>query len=258
MLGVCCGNRFYVLRFYKIAFLIALGSGLLFISATICPADGTGVFFREEFSGLDQWKPIHFPKIPRHTAYAVQTLDGLTVLRADADASASGLALGRDFDMRAYPRLRWRWRVENLLAKAAPGVKSGDDYPIRIYVSFAYDPVRAGFLERIKYELARQIYGQYPPQSTLNYVWASKGTKGGIYTSPYADSVKMIFIEAGPERVGQWVEEEVDLMEDYRRAFGVNPPEVLAGIAIMSDADNTGESVRAYIDYIELSSGAAK
>lgn len=254
-----CGKRFCMFRLYKIALLTALGAGLLFVTAQRSPADGIVVLFREEFADLDQWKPLHFPKIPRHTAYAAQTLDGLTVLRADADASASGLAFRQDFDIRAYPRLRWRWRVENLLAKATPEVKSGDDYPIRIYVSFAYDPARAGFLDRIKYELARRIYGQYPPQSTLNYVWASKGTKGKVYTSPYADSVKMIFLESGPERVGQWVEEDVDLMADYRRSFGVDPPKALAGIAIMSDADNTGESVRAYIDYIELSStGAAK
>ena len=61
----------------------------------------------------------------------------------------------------------------------------------------------------------------------------------------------MIILEAGTEKVGQWVEEEVDIIEDYRKAFGTLPPQT-ASIAVMNDSDNTGERSISYVDYIEV------
>jgi hypothetical protein len=39
--------------------------------------------------------------------------------------------------------------------------------------------------------------------------------------------------------------EERNVYEDYKRAFGEEPP-MISGIAIMTDTDNTGESAEAY------------
>ena len=46
------------------------------------------------------------------------------------------------------------------------------------------------------------------------------------------------------------MEESVNVLEDYRKAFGKDPP-AMAGLAVMSDTDNTGESAEAYLDFIE-------
>jgi hypothetical protein len=61
----------------------------------------------------------------------------------------------------------------------------------------------------------------------------------------------MILLEAGTEKVGHWVDEEVDIIRDYRNAFGIMPPGT-ASIAIMNDSDNTGERSVSYVDYIEV------
>lgn len=53
----------------------------------------------------------------------------------------------------------------------------------------------------------------------------------------------MIAVNSGEEELGQWVTIERDIVADYREAFGDNPPP-LVGVAIMSDADNTGERQR--------------
>jgi hypothetical protein len=55
----------------------------------------------------------------------------------------------------------------------------------------------------------------------------------------------MIVVESGPERLNQWVTEERNIGEDYRRAFGEDSP-MVSGVAIMTDTDNTGESATAY------------
>jgi len=61
----------------------------------------------------------------------------------------------------------------------------------------------------------------------------------------------MVVLERGKEKVGQWVEESVNVLEDYRKAFGKEPP-ATAGIAVMSDSDNTKTSAEAYLDFIEV------
>jgi hypothetical protein len=60
----------------------------------------------------------------------------------------------------------------------------------------------------------------------------------------------MVILRAGPAQAGQWVEEEVNILDDYRTAFGEEPPKS-ARLAIMSDSDNTGERALGYLDWIE-------
>jgi hypothetical protein len=55
----------------------------------------------------------------------------------------------------------------------------------------------------------------------------------------------MIVVESGESKVNQWVCDERNLFEDYKKAFGGNPP-MISGVAIMTDTDNTGESATAY------------
>ena len=55
----------------------------------------------------------------------------------------------------------------------------------------------------------------------------------------------MIVVESGRVLINQWVNEERNVYEDYRKAFGEEPP-MVSGVAIMTDTDNTGESAIAY------------
>ena len=55
----------------------------------------------------------------------------------------------------------------------------------------------------------------------------------------------MVVVRSGGERVGAWVEEERNVYEDYRKAFGGEPP-MIKGIAVMTDTDDTGESATAW------------
>jgi hypothetical protein len=61
----------------------------------------------------------------------------------------------------------------------------------------------------------------------------------------------MFVVESGDANVGKWREYERNLYEDYKRAFGEEPP-MISGIAIMTDTDNTGESATAYYGEISI------
>lgn len=225
----------------------------LFSQAPALGAD-PAILFREDFDSLAQWEPLTFPKIPVHSIYTLVGEGEASLLKAESRNSASGLVHRRHFNVYEAPRLRWRWKVEQLSDRGDPKEKAGDDYPLRVYVMFSYDPERATFAERLTYGAAKVIYGQYPPHSTLNYVWTGRNLSERIIASPYTDKAFMIILEKGKERVGQWVEESINVLADYRKVFGRDPP-ATAALAVMSDTDNAGGSAVAYLDFIEVGKG---
>jgi hypothetical protein len=209
------------------------------------------VFFRDDFNSLENWKPLFFPKITEHTEYSTEMDGGESYLKTESNASASGIIFKKEFNVLEYPKVRWRWKVSNVYKKGDEEKKSGDDYPLRVYIAFKYDPDTASIGKRLKYGLIKSIYGEYPPHSSLNYIWANRWHKDRIITNTYASEVKMVVLQTGNENAGKWIEQEINILEDYQSAFGVVPP-VTASIAIMNDSDNTKESSVSYIDYIEV------
>ena len=201
----------------------------------------------------DGWKPLTFKKVERHTTYEVVRDGSTPVVKAVSEASASGLTKGVAINPQEYPIVRWRWKVENLLQKSNVRRKDGDDYPARLYITFAYDPDKVSFGRRLKYKAGRALFGDIPI-GALNYVWDGTSPIGTIVDNAYTDFAKMIVVESGAQRIGSWVEEERNVYEDYKLAFGEEPP-LINGVAIMSDTDNTQERAVAYYGDIVFAQG---
>ncbi len=192
----------------------------------------------------DGWAPLTFKKIERHTTYEVVKDGPVSVVKAVSEASASGLTKAVAIDPHEYPIVRWRWKVENVLQKGNVNRKDGDDYPARLYITFAYEPAKVSFGRKLKYQAGRALFGDIPI-GALNYIWDGQSPVGTVVDNAFTDFAKMIVVESGPKRVGTWVEEERNVYEDYRLAFGEEPP-AINGVAIMSDTDNTNERAVAY------------
>ncbi len=193
------------------------------------------------------WEPLVFPKVARHTQYrAVRDPgSGAWVVEATADASASGLVHRCSIDLRERPILRWRWKVDGVLARGDARRKDGDDYAARIYLTFEPKDGSLGFFERAALRLARSIYGDVPSRA-LNYIWASRIARESHVDSAYVGRfVKLLAVESGSERAGAWRSAERDVAADYRAVFGSEPPPVV-GVALMTDTDDTGERMRAW------------
>ncbi len=192
-----------------------------------------------------KWEPLHFKDINRHTDYRLVDEGGQVVVKAVADASASGLIRKITIDPREYPILQWRWKITNVLKKGNVHRKDGDDYPARLYILFEYDPDKLGFFEKLKYETAKLFYGAYPPLASINYIWASNAPEGLVVPNPYSDRSMMVAVESGEKNLNRWLTEERNIYEDYRKVFKDEPP-MISGVAIMTDTDDTGESATAY------------
>ena len=123
--------------------------------------------------------------------------------------------------------------------------KSGDDYAARIYITFAQDPDHLSFFQRARMGAIKMIYGQAPPAAALAYVWGNRAEVGSVHPSPYTNRLQMIVVESGPDHLNNWRMARRDIVKDFQRAFGNDPPRI-SGIAVMSDTDNTGESATAW------------
>lgn len=232
--------------------ILIIATLCIFLLAGILSAQISEQGFREEFNALDNWKPLTFPKIPRHSIYKIGKEGENNILVAEADRSASGIICKSVFNIYKTPVIKWKWKISNTFKAGDEKKKSGDDYALRVYAVFKYDPQKAGVFERAQYNALKLIYGEYPPQSTVNYIWANKKYPERILPNPYTARTRMVLLQKGPEHAGTWIEERVNALEDYRKAFGKEPP-AEASLAVMSDADNTGEKATGYIDYIEVS-----
>ncbi len=135
-------------------------AALLFLpaAATAEPA----IFIEDRFEDLDNWKTLFFPKIKTHTNYETAIEDGRPALKATSRGSASALILRQTFNIREYPVSAWSWKVMNVIAGTDAAKKAGDDYPIRIYAVFKYDPEKAAWHEKAMFTLGQNHLRRIP------------------------------------------------------------------------------------------------
>ncbi|MFB6248295.1 MAG: DUF3047 domain-containing protein [Salinibacter sp.] len=183
------------------------------------------------------WEQIRFGENDTSTRYDLVRADSAVVLRAESDNGASGLITHPTVDLEKYPILEWRWKVDALPMGADITEKTADDAAARLYVTFDYEGL--GLYDRLKLMLLRRVGYAEAPSRALNYLWASQHERGAAQASPYTDQIMMIPIRSGSTKVGRWVQERRNVLKDYRRVFGEDPPPV-NGIALMTDTDNTG------------------
>lgn len=166
-----------------------------------------------------------------HTEYRVVRDEGRLCLRARSRASASALYYEIRFDPRRYPVIEWWWKIESILERGDALTRAGDDYPARLYVVFS----------------SRWFW----KTRAVNYIWANKIPRGTAVPNPFTPNSVMIAVQSGPRNAGQWRRERRNVLQDYRRYFGEDPP--LAGaVALMTDTDNTGSAATAYYGPIQL------
>ena len=224
-------------------------------------AEGHAVIAVAEFSKAaagpaitDGWQAYTFKKIPKHTSYELVKDGDTTVVKAVSEVSASGLIKKVAINPKEFPIVRWRWKITNLLERSDVTRKQGDDFPARIYITFAYDPGKVSFGRKLKYKLGQKLFGDIPI-AALNYVWDTTAAAGSIHKNAYTDFARMVIVKSGPQHVGMWAEEQRNVYEDYKNAFGEEPP-MISGVAVMTDTDDTRERATAYYGDITFSKPA--
>lgn len=203
----------------------------------------------EDFASLNNWKEFSFGQDTRKTSYQTIQQHGLALLKMESRQSASGMVHKQLFSTRHFPYLEWKWKVQNVYEQGDAATKAGDDFPVRIYVMFPYDPDKADFWERMQFETYKGLHGYYPPHRSLCYVWSNRPQPHSFQPNPYSARVMQIFVQQGASQTGQWILNHANIRADYRQAFGEDAPE-MARIGIMNDSDNTGEGSISYLEFL--------
>lgn len=199
------------------------------------------------------WQPwiINRAKTPTKYELVPDAHARAVVLRAVAERAASGLKQRIDVDPAERPEIVWRWRVVDLIAAADNQDRYSEDAPARLMLFFDGDRRTLPMKEQMLMETAHLLTGQELPFATLMYVWENRFAPDTLLRSAFTEQVRMIVVGTGRDRIGTWKRFQRNYVADYRRAFGAEPGR-LVGIGIMTDTDNTGESVEAFYGDIEL------
>lgn len=202
-------------------------------------ADGDIVLFHDDFEHLlsAQWVERGFPSIERKNIFRVAAdVDGNHFLQVESTRSSSGMGVYLRFDPQRCPDVRWRWKVSNTLPTADLTRREADDAPAKLYVLFDGPSLWNPLDKRI-----------------LVYVWDDALPVGTVLPNAWLpDKERMLVVESGRGRVGQWAAERADLAKDFSRAFPAETPGAVEALAFMADTDNTATRVAAGLDDLEI------
>jgi hypothetical protein len=193
----------------------------------------------------DGWRRWTLSKLKKPTSYKLVDYNGRTVVKARADASASGLVHRLDIDPREFPVLAWQWKTTALIKTADNRTRHLEDSPLRVVVTFAGDRDKLPLGERLFADNVKLLTKQEMPYATLMYIWENRASVGSVLPNLHTGRIKMIVAESGAGNVGAWQDIARNIYDDFRSAFGEEPGRITS-IAVMTDTDNTGESVLAY------------
>jgi hypothetical protein len=201
------------------------------------------------------WEPYFILRGNEPTTYRVVEVEGAAALEAVADAGGSGLHRKIRIDPQRHPLLEWRWRVPPREAGSSPFSEAARASAMaRVTVAFHGDPEKLDFADRAHLRLAKALTANGLPYATLVYVWLRGVPAGTILESPYSYRVRLIVVESGEQRVGEWIGVRRNVLEDYRSAFGEEPGDIVA-VGVMTDSGDDGSRRRAYYGDITFRSG---
>ncbi len=163
--------------------------------------------------------------------YHVEVEGNNAYLRAHSRADAIQIGKKVNVDLKKYPILTWKWKVDKLCDGADERYKNTGDSPAAIYVVFP-------------------TWKKWNPKA-IKYVWSASALPIGFRTkSPYASNTKIVVLRNKNSPLHKWIKEKVDVLKDYQHFFGKKLKHVKL-IGIMTDSDNTKtEAIASYDDIV--------
>lgn len=160
--------------------------------------------------------------------YAIAEEGPLRFLRAVARGLGIQAARAHEWQPRERPVLAWRWRPQRFPAGGDERQARRNDSALAVYVVFRHTPVSV---------------------KSLKYVWSAVVPAGTTLESSRG-LTKVRVLRSGTAGQGAWHEERVNVAEDYAARFDRAEVPAAAGIAVLTDSDDTAsEAAGDYADF---------
>jgi hypothetical protein len=156
--------------------------------------------------------------------YRVAEESGLRFLRAASKGLGVQAAKEYAWDLAAYPILVWSWRPIEFPKGGDEHDSKTNDSALAVYMLVPYSQIRG-------------------PRA-VKYVWSEKVPVGTRLESNMGLTQVRVVRSGVPERKGEWVEERANVLEDYEKYFGAKETPKPAGIAVLTDSDDTNSSAQ--------------
>jgi hypothetical protein len=172
------------------------------------PASSTNSILIEDFQkpderGFPQGWGAQRSVVTAHETYRIQKEEDESFLRA-TKASQRVYTKQMTWDPKTHPILVWRWRIQ--------AVPEGEEFIAAIYPSLDTDLM-------------------FIPVNT-KYVWSGTLPVGSIKEGGMFSSTEIV-IRSGIEPLGQWVEERVNVYEDFLKIHNHEPAALAWGISLL-------------------------
>jgi hypothetical protein len=190
----------------------ALGAGASAASAADCIAlDDFSKGSAGEFP--PGWKPR---KDSGRAVYSIWEEGGRRFLRGVA--RRIGIQAGREvaWDLETHPVLAWSWRPVEFPKNSDERRSGTNDSAASVYAVFG---TSAASLKSVKYTWSRVV-------------------PAGTHLTSSGGNTQVRILRSGAAANG-WVEERVNVRDDYRKYFGVKRVPKPSGIAVLTDSDDT-------------------
>jgi hypothetical protein len=161
------------------------------------------------------WKPR---KDEGTEVYAVREEEGLRFLRAES--RGHGIQAAREiesWDLAKYPVLAWSWRPRQF-PKGADERTGKNDSVLAVYMLVPHSQIRG--------------------PKAVKYIWSERVPVGTTLKSNN-DLTQVRVLRSGTAGANKWTEERVNVLADYRKRFGESGTPKPAGIAVLTDSDDT-------------------
>ena len=150
--------------------------------------------------------------------YTVREEAGRHVLAAVSRGLGIQAAKEREWDLRAYPVLAWSWRPRQFPRGADERDSGTNDSALAVYVLVPYSRIRG--------------------PKAVKYIWSEHVPFGTRLTSNMG-LTQVRVLRSGTAGKDEWTEERVNALQDYQKFFGASETPKPAGIAVLTDSDDT-------------------
>ena len=168
------------------------------------------------------------------TEYSVGSNENGNYLKAIADNAASGLGKEIKIDLNKTPFINITWKIEKDIPGIDETAKKGHDFAARVFV--------------IKKTGATALSNR-----AVNYVFSSNQDIGSNSPSPYTKKSVDNVLATTKTNLNEWVTVKANVKDDFKKFHNLDV-NLLDGIAIMSDTDNSKQKSITYYQNIYFSS----